>query len=71
MNEENCDNMKNKEPWWRFYKGTTCQHTGCTSKARYVYLVGEGDIPVCSKHKKDAEKDFPHNRFVDMEVDTE
>jgi FixJ family two-component response regulator len=48
------------------YRRATCDRTGCKKKAKYVFLVGEADIPTCEEHYKDGKEDFPNNPVVDL-----
>lgn len=44
--------------WHDIYKGSTCMRTNCGRLAKYVFLKGEADIPVCPEHFEFAKKDL-------------
>jgi len=51
------------------YMGSDCCLKGCKSKAKYVFMVGEGDFPVCEEHKELAKSELGTN-FVSIENPT-
>ena len=48
----------NSKSWHNIYKGSKCMRTGCTELAKYVFLKGEADIPVCTDHFEFAKLDL-------------